>query len=187
MKKSLLLICLAASIKIQAAVITGNPGNYTSLVSSLTAGDTLKLNAGTYIGGLSITNLNGTPSARIVIIGAASNGSVFEGNACCNTVSITMSSYVSIYNIKIDGLGLDIDAVKGEGTSGNWAHHITLDGLWITRHDNDQQDVGISTKCTAWDWIIRNCTINSAGTGMYLGNSDGTAPFVNGIIEHMIS
>jgi hypothetical protein len=49
---------------------------------------------------------------------------------------------------------------------------------------DDQQTVGISTKGPAWNWIIKNCIITGAGTGMYLGDSSGNAPFVAGTIEY---
>ena len=64
-----------------------------------------------------------------------------------------------------------------------YAHHITLENLLIRGHGNNQQTVGISTKCPAWNWVIRGNTIIGAGTGMYLGDSDGSAPFVAGVIE----
>jgi hypothetical protein len=35
-----------------------------------------------------------------------------------------------------------------------------------------------------WGRIIRRNVIDGAGTGIYLGNSDGSAPFVAGIIEN---
>jgi hypothetical protein len=38
-------------------------------------------------------------------------------------------------------------------------------------------------KSPAWRWTIRGNRILEAGTGIYLGNSDGTQPFVAGIIE----
>jgi hypothetical protein len=47
----------------------------------------------------------------------------------------------------------------------------------------DQATVGVATRSTAWDWTLRGNTIIEAGTGMYLGNSDGSAPFVEGVIE----
>ncbi len=117
---------------------------------------------------------------------AAAPPAVFTARPCCNTVSITDSSYLEIRNLELDGLGLDgVDAVKAEGPSGdaNFAHHITIENLYIHGHDTGQQTVGISTKCPAWDWVIRRNVIASAGTGMYLGNSDGSAPFVNGLVE----
>jgi uncharacterized repeat protein (TIGR01451 family) len=90
---------------------------------------------------------------------------------------------VTIRNLELDGQGRQGDGVKAESGSAA-AHHITLDNLFIHGHDADQQIVGISTKCPAWNWVIRRCRITGAGTGIYLGNSDGTQEFVNGLIEH---
>src|SRR5262249_5346580 len=67
-----------------------------------------------------------------------------------------------------------------------FAHHITLERLTIRGHGNNQQIVGISTKCPAWNWTIRGNTIVGAGTGMYLGDSNGSAPFVAGLIERNV-
>jgi hypothetical protein len=187
MKKLLpaLLLLLLVNSSIYSTLIIGNSSNYTGLISTLQPGDILYLQAGTYTSGLTLSGLMGTAVKPIVITGdTTAYTTIFEGRSCCNTVSITQSAYIVIKNLKLDGKSLDVDAVKGEGTTGNWAHHITIANLYITNHDNDQQDVGISTKCTAWDWVIRGNTIASAGTGLYLGNSDGTAPFVNGLIEN---
>jgi hypothetical protein len=171
--------------KAKGNFITANPSNYTSYLSTLVAGDTLYLTAGTYTNNLTINNRNGTAVQPIVIMGdAALYTTVFHANSCCNTVSITKCSYVVIKNLKLDGLNLAVDAVKGEGTVGNWAHHITLEYLYIVNYGSSQQNVGISTKCSAWNWIIRKNIITGAGTGLYLGNSNGAAPFVNGLIEN---
>lgn len=169
----------------QANFITATPANYTSYLGSLVAGDTLFLPAGTYADNLPLIGRNGTAAEPIVILGDPNlYTTVFTAEACCNTVSISTSSYVVIKNLKLDGLGLAVDAVKGEGTTGNWAHHITLEYLHIVNYGADQQLVGISTKCHAWDWVIRKNIIDGAGTGMYLGNSNGDRPFVNGLIEN---
>lgn len=168
----------------QAQVIDADPGNYTTLLSGLQPGDTLLLAPGTYTDGLNVFNLEGDPDLPIVIMGSGPS-TVFEGNACCNTVSLKTSAYVVIRDFKIDGLDIPyIDAVKAEGTDGNWTHHITIENLDIVNHDGAPLTVGISTKCTSWDWIIRGNRIVEAGVGMYLGNSDGSAPFVNGIVEY---
>ncbi|MBK7696343.1 MAG: hypothetical protein IPI30_19105 [Saprospiraceae bacterium] len=53
---------------------------------------------------------------------------------------------------------------KAEGTAGNWAHHVTIEKLNIVNCGVDQQAVGISTKCPAWNWIIRSNIIIGAGT-----------------------
>ena len=44
--------------------------------------------------------------------------------------------------------------------------------------------VVISTKCPAWGWVIRDNEIIGAGAGIYLGDSDGSDPFIAGLIEH---
>ena len=167
----------------------GNPSNYRTLLDGLNAGDILELEAGTYTQGLPIDDLNGTAGNPIIITGPESGApAVFKARSCCNTVSIRDSSYVQIRYLELDGRDVGgtklagVDAVKAE-SDGQWAHHITLENLYIHDHDGDQQTVGISTKCPAWDWVIRGNIIDSAGTGMYLGDSNGGAPFINGLIE----
>ncbi len=168
-----------------ANFINANPSNYTTFISSLVAGDTLYLAAGTYTNNLTLNNLNGTALAPIVIMGSPNlYSTIFNAQSCCNTVSITKCSYIVIKKLQLNGLNQPVDAVKGEGTYGNFAHHITIEYLNIINYGNNQQIVGISTKCHAWDWIIRKNRIIGAGTGMYLGNSNGDRPFVNGIIEN---
>ncbi len=174
---------LGASCSVRANLIVATPANYTSLISSLNAGDTLLLTAGIYTNNLTLNGKNGTALKPIVIMGMG-NTTVIRGNACCNTVSITKCSYLTLSYFKLDGMNQFVDGVKAEGTAGNWAHHITVEHLTITNYYKDQQQVGISTKCPAWNWIIRSNIINGSGTGLYLGNSDGTRPFVIGIIEN---
>jgi uncharacterized repeat protein (TIGR01451 family) len=178
------VLALGLSGTATADVFNGNPSNYLPLVGQLQAGDTLVLAAGTYTGGLTLTNKNGTALAPIVIVGPASGpAAVFRARSCCNTVSFRDSSYVEVRNLELDGLGMPgIDAVKAEGDA-TFAHHITLENLYIHGHDGDQQTVGISTKCPAWDWVVRGNVIATAGTGMYFGDSNGDAPFVNSLIE----
>ena len=93
------------------------------------------------------------------------------------------ASYVALRNLVLDGRDVPVDAVKAEGHS-QFAHHITIEGLRIIGHGSDQSIVGISTKCPAWGWIIRRNVIVRPGTGMYLGDSDGSAPFFAGLIEY---
>jgi hypothetical protein len=87
-----------------------------------------------------------------------------------------------VRNLVLDGDDLPVDAVKAE-RNGGVVHHIVLERLTILRYGVDQGVVGISTKCPTAYWVIRGNLIIGAGTGMYLGNSDGTAPFVAGVIE----
>jgi hypothetical protein len=164
-------------------MIVANATNYSSYLNILVEGDTLYLEPGNYTNNLKLIGRNGTAAQPIVILGSGSN-TVFQAQSCCNTISITQCSYLIIKNLKLDGMHVQVDAVKAEGTSGNWAHHITLEYLNIVNYDGDQQNVGISTKCPVWNWTIRKNKLQDIGTGMYLGNSSGDKPFVNGIIEY---
>lgn len=178
---SLFILC---SCSAHARLINATPDNYTEFLTALVAGDTLSLAPGTYTRDLPLRDLNGTENDPIVITGSPTlYATVFAARGCCNTVSITRCSFVVIRNLELNGGGVFVDAVKGEGTAGNWAHHITLEYLNIVGYNADQQSVGISTKCPAWNWTIRKNRIIGAGTGLYLGNSDGGKPFVNGLIE----
>jgi MYXO-CTERM domain-containing protein len=168
-----------------AAIVPADPSNYRTLIPTLQPGDTLDLAAGDYPDGLPITDLVGTASDPIVITGPETGvPAVLLGNGSRNTVSIRRSAYVTIRHLTLDGLLIDyVDAIKLEGDVDNWGHHITIEHCTIVNHDPNQQTVGISTKAPAWDWVIRYNVIHSAGTGLYLGNSNGEAPFVRGLIE----
>lgn len=177
-------IFLSTSSNCLAANISGHPGNYLSLLSTLKSGDTLVLVPGTYRHGLPVHNMNASANKPIVIQGPNEQGeALFLAQPGHNTVSIVDSSHIVIRNLEIDGRGLYVDGVKAEGHS-DYAHHITLEHIMIRNQGQHQQVVGISTKCPTWGWVIRNNVIVGAGTGMYLGDSDGSAPFINGLIEH---
>jgi len=170
--------------QVGAAVYEGTPDNYRSLLQGLRAGDVLVLRSGTYKAGLPVHRMNGLAGAPIVITGAERGSRpVFEARRGHNTVSIIDSRHIVIRNLELDGRGLPVDAVKAEGHS-HWAHHIHLEDLLIHGHGNNQQTVGISTKCPAWKWVIRGNVITGAGTGIYLGNSNGKDPFIAGLIEN---
>lgn len=161
-----------------------DPDSYYVRLKQLQPGDYLHLKPGIYRRGLPIHHLQGNNLAPIIISGSTNPSPViFLGRQGHNTVSIINSSHVTIRNLVIDGIGLPVDGIKCEGHA-NWAHHITLENLQIYGHDHNQGIVAISTKCPAWNWIIRNNIIKYAGTGIYLGNSDGSAPFIAGLIEH---
>jgi hypothetical protein len=171
-------LCLPAF----AETRVGTADDYLDQLRLLKPGETLKLAPGAYTRGLPLHGLNGRPGASIIVTGSSADPPVFVARAGNNTVSIVDSSYVEVRNLVLDGRGIGVDAVKAEGHS-HWAHHITLENLRIVNHGADQQIVGISTKCPAWGWVIRGNIIDGAGTGMYLGASDGSAPFVAGLIE----
>lgn len=160
-----------------------HPDDHVRLTERLVPGDTLRLAPGEYRAGLFIHDLSGRADAPIIIEGpAAGPPAVFVAQPGRNTVSIADATHVVIRHLVLEGRGVPVDAVKCEGHA-RFAHHITLENLTIRGHGASQQTVGISTKCPAWNWVIRGNTIIGAGTGMYLGNSDGRAPFVAGLIE----
>lgn len=158
------------------------PKDYRAVLERLRPGDVLTLAPGIYKRGLPLHRLNGRRDAPIVIEGAGPGETVLYGVAGRNTISIVDSSYLVVRDLTLDGRDLPIDAVKAEGHA-NWAHDITLENLRIRGYGSDQQNVAISTKCPAWNWVVRGNVIEEAGTGMYFGDSLGDAPFVNGLIE----
>ena len=167
-------------------ILAANPGNYASIVPTLRSGDTLVLEPGAYsdgsMPGLRLRDLNGTPQAPITIMGGPTKPRpVLMGRGDVNTVRFGNSSHIVLRHLEIDSLNLGGDGVRADGV----AHHITLDSLVIKGVGPDQSTVGIATNCgTTWNWIIRRCVIDGAGTGLYLGNSLGDVPFIAGLIEN---
>lgn len=164
--------------------IQATPSNYRSLIAGLLPGDRLQLAAGTYTQGLPLHNKNGEPGKCIVIEGPASGSpALFTGSDSWNVVSLKDSSYITVRNLSLDGLAKAGDGVKAEATAVS-VHHILIERLSFKNFNQDYLSVGISTKCPAWNWVVRHNTITSTGTGMYFGNSNGEDEFVNSLVEH---
>lgn len=169
-----------------AQEIKANPNTYRLSLKGLKPGQTLSLEAGYYTDGLPIMQLNGEKDRPIVIRGPdKGKRAIIQARSGNNTANIGESSYVVIQNLVFDGQGHAVDAIKLK-REGKYAHHITIENLIIRGHDADQSNVGISTKAPAWGWVIRGNMIEGAGTGMYLGDSDGSAPFIGGLIERNV-
>lgn len=187
MKFFSVLVCTLLSLHLTwANVITSGPSDFRSQIDLLTAGDTLYLLPGDYTQSLRLEDLSGTENEPILISGQPNTAKpVFLGNACCNTISLTRCEFLELRDLICDGQNVaGIDALKAEGTSGNWTHDIVIQGLEIIGYGASQQNVGISTKCPSWNWHVHHNIIEAAGTGFYFGNSDGEDPFVNGLIEY---
>lgn len=163
--------------------VSGQAGFYRTLVGSLAPGDTLYLPPGVYTERLNLDGKNGTPSAWMVITGPSSGpaATITTTSTCCNTVQLGGTSYLALRHLTIDSGGLN--AIDGINAKGNPTHDILIENCTLIGQDNSQGTVGISTKSPAWNWTIRGNRIIEAGTGLYLGNSDGTQPFVQGVIE----
>ena len=177
------LLLMLAGANVQAKTYTADAGNYIQTLHLLSPGDTLQLEPGYYRGGLRLHGLHGEEGAPITITGPrVGPRSVLLGRPGHNTVSIKNAAYVTVRDLELDGRGAFVDAVKAEGNA-DYAHHITLENLHIHNYAHEQQSVGISTKCPAWDWVVRGNLIEEVGTGMYFGNSNGRDPFIGGLIE----
>jgi hypothetical protein len=165
-------------------VLPGDPSNYRILLPRLIAGDTLLLAPGQYPR-LTITNVNGAPGRCITVTGPARTPrAVIFGEIGSKTVEIIDSSYIVISDLVIDSRGIPgADGIKAPGTTHSASHHVVLEGNLIIGAGATQQTDGISTKTTVWNWVIRRNAIVDAGTAIYLGDSDGTAPFIAGVIE----
>jgi hypothetical protein len=187
------LACAMSATASSAAVYVADPaatngaGYYLTLLDQLQPGDTLELPAGTYRQRLNLSGLQGTPAAWITITGPTTGAPaiITTNSDCCNNVQLDNTAYLAIKNLTIDSNSEAVDAsIDAINASGGVTHDILVENCVITGISYHQQTVGISTKSTAWNWVIRRNRIDSGGTGMYLGNSDGSAPFVNGVIEN---
>lgn len=180
-------MCLSSLVgsTINAAEIPAGPENYRQLLRKLKPGDTLSLTAGKYPR-LPIAELRGTADSWITITGPASGPpAVIIGAPEANTIEIANSSYVSIENLRIDSLSIPgAFGISAQGREKNLTHHIRIDGNTFVGQNSGQQTDAISTKTPTWGWIIRYNRILGAGCGIYLGDSDGTQPFVDGIVEN---
>jgi len=179
------LVVLSQGFGAPGRVLEGNPENYRALLRTLQPGDTLSLAPGIYRR-LALSGLHGEPDDWITITGPASGDpAVIEGGPNADTVDILNCSYVSIENLRIDSRGIPgAFGISTKGHEWNVTHHIRVQGNVLVGQDGGQQTDGISTKSPTWGWIIRYNRILGAGTGMYLGDSDGSQPFVDGLIEN---
>jgi hypothetical protein len=176
------LLCVLAATAV-ATDFRADTENYRDHLRHLQPGDRLLLDPGDYRRGLPLSNLSGT-SGQPIIIEAADPAMPprFIARPGANTVSLVNVRHLILRHLEFDGLGLPVDAVKAEGHS-HFADFITLEHLFIHDHAASQQNVGISTKCPAFGWVVRGNRIERVGTGMYFGNSDGSDPFMSGLIE----
>lgn len=177
------VVLLWSAVDARARELEATPANVRQQIAALQPGDTLTIQPGRYPGGLWLKGLHGKPDAPITIRGKGEQ-TVLLGKAGTNTIDITDCQWLVIRDLVFDGQGKEVDAIKAGKDTSRCCHHITIENNTIRNHGANQQIVGISTKCPCADWTIRGNTIIGAGTGLYLGNSDGNQPFVRGVIEY---
>ncbi len=178
-----ILFFSASSRAIWAQKLEANPANYRQVMKRLKPGCTLLLAPGIYRDGLPLRHVHGTKKAPIVIEGVPGK-TTFYGRRGHNTVQLTDASFIVIRNLTLDGRGLEVAGIKAGDDTSLGVHHITIEGNVIIGHGSGQMTVGIAAHVPTWNWIIRKNVIRGAGTGLYLGNSDGTCPFIGGIVEY---
>jgi hypothetical protein len=166
-----------------AADYRADAEDYRDYLSRLQPGDRLLLDPGDYRRGLPLSNLSGRPGQPIIIEAVDPAAPPrFIARPGANTVSLVDVRYLVLRHLELDGRNVPVDAVKAEGHS-HFADFITLEHLFIHDHAVSQQNVGISTKCPAFGWVVRGNRIERVGTGMYFGDSDGSDSFMSGVIE----
>jgi hypothetical protein len=176
------LLSLSASLA-AAADYAASAADYRDHLSRLQPGDRLRLAPGDYLRGLPLHNLAGLPGKPIIIEAQdPATPPRFLARAGANTVSLVDVRHLTLRHLVLDGRNQPVDAVKAEGHS-RFADFVTLEHLHIHDHAASQQNVGVSTKCPAFGWVVRGNRIERVGTGMYFGDSDGSDPFVAGTIE----
>ncbi len=186
-RRVFVLVCLLVAVvpsRVRARDLTADPSTFSGMLDALVAGDTLHLSSGHYAH-FALSGIAGTAEMPIVITGPDDASATIDADdgPCCNTIEIRSGvSYVVLRNLTVDGR--NVDGAFGLNASGDDIHHITLEGNVFINHDTGQQNDAISTKTPTSGWVIRGNQILGAGTGMYLGNSDGTDPFVGGLIEN---
>ena len=177
---AILLWTIAASAS--AREIDATPENVRRQIATLLPGDTLTLAPGRYSGGLWLKGLHGRPDAPITIRGKARKRAPRQGR------------HEYYRRDRLPVVGDPRPDVRRAGPTGRChqgrqRHQPLLPPCHHREQHNrqpraNQQIVGISTKTPCADWTIRGNTIRGAGTGLYLGNSDGNRPFVRGVIEY---
>src|SRR3954452_2413363 len=168
----------------EAAAYSADPTTYKSVLPTLLPGDTLNLEAGTYPL-LKISGLRGTPDAWITVQGPASGPpAVVIGYSGHNTVELVNASYVAVRNLRIDSRRIrGAFGLSAKDGAANLVHDVLVEDCVFAGQGGSQQTDAISTKTPTWNGTIRGNVIVGAGVGLYLGASDGSDPFVAGLIE----
>ncbi|TVR04484.1 MAG: hypothetical protein EA398_01900 [Deltaproteobacteria bacterium] len=164
-------------------ILEAGPDDYRDVLNTLEPGDTLRLRPGIYTRGLPLRR-SGEPGACIVIESLdPEDRATFHGSNSFNSIAIHGASWIKVRRLIVDGRGQRGFGVASQGLTEMPTHHVVIEDIHIFNQHEAQSVVGISTKSPAWDWVIRGNRIENAGTGLYLGNSDGRQPFIRGIVE----
>ena len=167
-----LLLITGVGIYFPLSATTHHVGNgrmYGSLTQALSVtvpGDTVMIHEGTYPGGLSIPDLQGTATKWIYIIAAPSEMVIFSGGS--SSWHMTDAAYLQIKGIVFQqqtGNGLNID---DGGSYGTPSHHLVFDSC--TFRDIKAKGNNDLLKMSGVDYFeIKNCIFlngSYGGSGM---------------------
>jgi hypothetical protein len=178
-------ILLLSTLLTEAAEKHATTTSYRRVLAELVPGDTLILEAGVYERGLPLSDCKGQPGAWITVQGPESGAAEIRQSASANCVELWQCQYVALKKLSFQGSGGSGQfGISAKGGVANLVHDILIEDCVISDFNTSQQAVGISTKTPTWNWCIRRNIIRRCGTGLYLGNSNGAEPFVQGVIEH---
>jgi hypothetical protein len=167
MKKSFpLFLFFTISIGLNAATLhigAGQPyPNLSAAANVAQPGDTLLMHAGIYPGGLSITNLKGTPNQWITIKNAPGESVILEGGS--NAIQLVEPAYLHLLGLIFQhqtGNGLNTD---DGGTYDTPAHHVIFEQC--TFRDMSASGNNDLLKLSGLDFFeVRNCLFQNGATG----------------------
>ncbi len=162
----LLLFIFCLPLALSAAVRHVGPGQtyatLTQAVAAVEPGDTIKIHAGSYAGGLFFSNLQGTANQWITIRNAPGEVVVFEGGS--NAIQLTDPAYLRIEGLIFQhqtGNGFNLD---DGGSYSTPAHHVVFDGC--TFRDISATGNNDLLKLSGLDHFeIRNCRFLNGSAG----------------------
>lgn len=164
----------------RAEELRATPSDVAQRLAALRPGDVLRLAAGDYPP-LVFKGLVGSAERPIRVLGAPELASRVVGRAGRNTIELRGCHHLQLVGLAIDSAGHPgADGLKAMGAPSS---HVTIEGCALRGCGGSQQTCGISTKTPCWGWRIVANTIVEPGTGLYLGDSDGSAPFVAGLVR----
>ena len=184
-----LALALASGCAPPPALIFAGPDDYLGRLAGLEAGQTLELAPGVYRDCLHLRGLRGRPDAPVVVRGPPRGPRPLFLGAGCAQVGLRRSAivlvedarWVTLSRLELDGQGAEVSGVRaGFGTTP--VVGLRLEQLYLHDFDASPQFSAISSFATAWDWQIVDNRIERVGLGMYLGDSDGEAPFIRGAL-----
>ncbi len=154
------------AVESPAPVSTVHVRDTAGLRSALAAakpGTRILVAPGTYAGGVTFSNVRGTPDQPIVLAGEdPANPPWIQGGS--NGIQLTDPAYVELHDLRFAGAtgnGLNID---DGGSFATPAHHVVLRGLRIVDVGPTGNRDGIKLSGVV-DFRVENCTVERWGTG----------------------